>query len=168
MASGIRSESRKIASDSVLRNKAGAVLYRDEGRTPVRTLGEEYLLDDFGVPTGVTGFRAVRLLAGKFDNDDEPEGGIALIKATDVAGGPRPKTEAELRATAAYFAAAPADGSPYTQADLDLAIQKATETLQVQVDSLTTENQRLDDELSVANGTATDAERLRIRGILGI
>lgn len=141
MASAIRSEARTKASDSILRTKAGVTLYRDEGITKVRVLADETYLDDFGVPTGVSGFHAVGIQKGAFDNDVELEGGIALIRDADIAGGPRPKTQAELRATAETFfdidaaiasavkaalAAAPAtppppDTTPFSQADLDAA-----------------------------------------------
>ena len=96
MASAIRAENRRIASDSVVRVRAGARLYADEGKRIVRTLGESTLLQDFGVPYGAGGYRAVRLLVGQFDSDEDKEGGIALVKDGDVTGGPRDATAEEL------------------------------------------------------------------------
>lgn len=104
MATAIRTEARQIASDSVVRVRAGTKVYRDAtGKTPIRTIAESVLLDDFGVPTGATGWRAVRLVAGQFDKDPDAEGGIGLVKDSDITGGPRPKTDDELAATAARF-----------------------------------------------------------------
>lgn len=106
MARAIRTEGRKIASGHVVRVRGGAKLYRsaeDGGKGLVRTLDASTLLDDFGVPTGTSGFRAVRLISGSFDSDDDREGGIALVREADVTGGPRPKTDDELAATRAMF-----------------------------------------------------------------
>ena len=104
MARAIRTEGRRISSDSVVRVRAGTVLYSDAlGKEVVRTLSESTLLDDFGVPTGTSGWRAVRLLSGQFDGDSDREGGIALVRSRDISGGPRPKTDDELRRTAARF-----------------------------------------------------------------
>jgi lysozyme len=131
MASAIRVENRRVASDSVIANKPGTILYRDEGITKVRTLDERYLLDDFGVPTGVSGFRAVAIKSGQFDSDDARESGIALMRDQDVDAGPRPKTAAELRATAEDFylgpvtPPAPVDTTPFDQADVDAKVAAA-------------------------------------------
>lgn len=127
MATALRTESRRIASDTISRNKPGAVLYRDEGQTKVRTLDATFALDDFGVPTGSTGFRAVAIAKGQFDTDGDLEGGIALIRQADVIE-TRGKTAAELALTAAEFfvpPVAPADTTPFAQADVDAKVAAA-------------------------------------------
>lgn len=97
MASAIRSESRRIASDSVVRVKAGSIIWADEKRSKkVRTIESSTLLMDFGVPLGAANFRAVRLIQGQFDTDDDREGGIGLVHEDNVTGGPRPATDEEL------------------------------------------------------------------------
>lgn len=104
MASAIRSESRRIASDSVVRVRAGAALWASEKKDrKVRVLSESTLLMDMGVPYGAGGFRAVRLLSGQFDTDDDREGGIALVDKDDVTGGPRKATDDELAAIRRLF-----------------------------------------------------------------
>ena len=104
MASAIRGESRRIASDSVVRVKAGTVVWIDEKRSKkVRTLNSSTLLMDFGVPYGAGSFRAVRLISGQFDTDDDREGGIGLVEDGQVTGGPRPATSEELAAIRKLF-----------------------------------------------------------------
>lgn len=105
MASAIRSESRRIASDSVVRVKAGSIIWADEKRTKkVRTLDSSTLLMDFGVPLGAGTFRAVRLIQGQFDTDQDREGGIGLVHEDNVTGGPRPATPEELADIRRLFA----------------------------------------------------------------
>jgi hypothetical protein len=105
VASAIRAESRRLASDSVVRVRSGATLWADEKKSKrVRVLDSSTLLMDFGVPYGAGGFRAVRLLSGQFDTDDDREGGIALVDDDDVTGGPRPATDEELADIRKLFA----------------------------------------------------------------
>lgn len=104
MASAIRSESRRIASDSVVAVRAGSTLWADEKKSKaVRKITERTLVMDMGVPYGAGGFRAVRLLSGQFDSDADREGGIALVDQNDCSD-PRPATAEELADIRRLFA----------------------------------------------------------------
>lgn len=104
MASAIRSESRRLASDSVVAIRAGSTVWADEKKTrAVRKINERVLVMDMGVPYGAGGFRAVRLLSGQFDSDDDREGGIGLVDQDDCSD-PRPATAEELAAIRRLFA----------------------------------------------------------------
>lgn len=104
MARAINAGGRVLSSSTVAVVKSGAPLFRDDAGAQLTKAPRQLVLDEYGWPDGVAGYRVVGVSTALFDDDPEVESGIALVREADCVE-IRAKTPDELAATAARYGA---------------------------------------------------------------